>query len=105
MPAAYLHLADNNPFGIEDDALSTLVVRGLADAPVRPWLTMELNYFVELGRFPGFGDGDGTFTTAATAQSAYRSPLLTWNGWNNGTVRGAIGVDRFVLRMHVLLSI
>lgn len=100
MTAAYLHMDEDSGIDAEDDGLSTLVVRGIVDTSIRPWISLELNYFAELARLPGFGGGDGTFATASTTQSAYRSPLLTWNGWDQGTVLGSIGVDRFVFRLE-----
>lgn len=94
---AYLHFDDIPelyPGG--DDGLFATVARVMVDREWDNGLSLELNYFADLTRSPVIAGGTGgAFGTAGSTDSVYRSPFLAWTLWDDGSIRGGAGVDRF----------
>ncbi|MEM7158041.1 MAG: hypothetical protein AAF799_34690 [Myxococcota bacterium] len=94
---AYLHFDDIPelyPGG--DDGLFSTVARVMVDRDFDHRFSLELNYFADLTRSPTVAGGTGgAFGTAGSTDSVYRSPFLAWTLWEDGSIRGGAGVDRF----------
>jgi len=94
LTGAYLHF-DDEPllFPEGDDALGVAVGRVTLDADAGEHFSFEFNGFVDLSRAPGAALG-GAFASAGATDSVYRTRYLSTAFWDNGGVRGTIGVDR-----------
>ena len=94
LTGAYLHF-DDEPllFPDGDDALGVAVGRVTLDADVGKHVSFELNGFIDLSRAPGAALG-GAFASAGATDSVYRTRYLSTAFWDNGGVRGTLGVDR-----------
>ncbi len=94
LTGAYLHF-DDEPllFPDGDDALGVAVGRVTLDADAGEHVSFELNGFIDLSRAPGAALG-GAFASAGATDSVYRTRYLSAAFWDNGGVRGTLGVDR-----------
>lgn len=98
LTGAFLHFDDEPTlFPNGDDALLASVFRVIAERDLGRHFGIEMNYFMDLSRVPGGGSVAGAFSTAGSTDSVYRSPWLTYGFWNDGSVRGRLGTDRFVV--------
>ncbi|MEM6989910.1 MAG: hypothetical protein AAF721_05420 [Myxococcota bacterium] len=101
LTGAFLHFDDvPELFPDGDDALLASVFRVIAKRDVGKHFGVELNYFLDLSRSPGGGAAAGAFTTAGSAGSVYRSPYLQYRFWQDGSMSGSFGADRFVFDAH-----
>ncbi len=93
LTGAYLHFDDEPElFPQGDDALGVAVGRVTLDADAGKHVSFEFNGFIDLSRSPGAALG--AFASAGTTESVYRTRYLTSTFWDNGGVRGTLGVDR-----------
>lgn len=94
---AYLHFPDiPELYPTGDDGLFSTVGRVIVNRKFNDRYTLELNYFADLTRSPVVGGNTGgAFGTAGSTDSVYRNPFLSWTLWDDGSVRGGAGVDRF----------
>lgn len=94
LTGAYLHFDDEPAlFPAGDDALGLASGRVTVDAKPGKRIALSLHGFVDLTRSPG-GTIGGAFTSPGATVSAYRTRYLGWTFWQNGAVRGAMGLDR-----------
>jgi len=101
LTGAFLHFDDvPELFPAGDDALLASVFRVIAKRDLSDNFGVEMNYFLDLSRTPGAGATAGAFATAGSAGSAYRSPYLQWQFWDDGSMAGNVGADRFVFDAH-----
>lgn len=98
LTGAYLHHDDEAAalFPDGDDALGLVVGRILARGGIGEHVRYDVNGFVELARSPGSLLG-GAFASAGSTESAYRTRFLGWRFWEDGAVRGSLGLDRAVM--------
>ncbi|MCA9691396.1 MAG: hypothetical protein KC636_17465, partial [Myxococcales bacterium] len=95
LTGAFLHFRDEPAlFPNGDDALALGLGRLLVDADVGEHVSFDVNGFFELARTPGFGALSGAFASAGQTDSVYRTRYLTWRYWEDGSVRGSLGLDR-----------
>lgn len=101
LTGSFLHFDDEPAlFPTGDDALLLTVGRVLLEADASEHVHVSFNGFGELSRVP-FGAGlGGTFASAGSTESAYRTRYLTWKFWQQGSVGGQLGVDRLALRLR-----
>lgn len=98
---AYLHYGEQPPpLPQDDDAILGSVFRLLSDHRFDNGFGFDVNLFMDLSRAPDLTGAGGTFVTAGGIESAYRSPYLLWSFWDNGSVSGQLGVDRFAVEFH-----
>jgi hypothetical protein len=100
LTGSFLHF-DDEPliFPNGDDALVLTVGRVLVEADAGEHVHISFNGFGELARAP-FGSGlGGSFASAGSTSSAYRTRYLGWQFWDQGAVSGQLGVDRLALRL------
>ncbi len=83
----------------EKDWLAAGVGRLIVDGDLDPGFDFECNAFLEMSRLPPLSL-DGTFATAGSVRSPYRTPHLTWDFWEGGEGRGQLGLDRFFVSLH-----
>ncbi|MCB9702815.1 MAG: hypothetical protein H6711_13045 [Myxococcales bacterium] len=94
LTGAYLHFPDEPlVFPNGDDALGVAVGRITVDADAGRHVSFEVNGFVDLARSP-LGSLGGAFTSAGATDSVYRTRYLRWTFWENGAIRGTMGLDR-----------
>lgn len=94
---AFLHYADDlAPLGVEDDGLVALVGRVIVTDTFADAIDFELNVFADISRAPSALGG--TFATTGSFTTPYRAPALTFNIWDQGSVRGVTGIDRARIR-------
>ncbi|KIG16383.1 hypothetical protein DB30_04550 [Enhygromyxa salina] len=101
LTGSYLHFDDPELFPAGDDAMAVTVGRILLEADVGQYLHVSFNGFGELARVPGGGSLGGSFASAGSTRSAYRTRYLGWQFWENGSVTGQLGVDRASMRVSV----
>lgn len=78
-----------------DDGAGAAVFRLLLDGHL--WkFDYDANLFLELSRGP-LGVGNSAFATAGSFVTPYRTRFLQWTYWNEGFVRGQLGVDRLAV--------
>jgi hypothetical protein len=101
LTGSFLHFDDEPAlFPNGDDALLLTVGRVLLEADAGEHVHVSFNGFGELSRVP-FGAGSGgTFASAGSTESAYRTRYLSWKFWQQGSVGGQLGVDRLALRLR-----
>ena len=101
LTGAFLHFDDvPELFPDGDDALLASVFRIMAKRDLGDHFGVELNYFLDLSRVPGGAAATGAFSTAGSRGSVYRYPFLVYRAWEQGSVTGSLGVDRFVVDAH-----
>ncbi|RLB62746.1 MAG: hypothetical protein DRI90_08345, partial [Deltaproteobacteria bacterium] len=96
LTGAFLHYRDMPPpFPQEDDSLLGSITRLLLTGDLGEIWRYEANLFVDLSRQP-LGALSGAFASAGSfeATTPYRSDLLTWGFWEEGSLRGSMGIDR-----------
>ena len=100
LTGGYLHF-DDEPllFPNGDDAFVITVGRILVEADVGEHVHLSFNGFGELARSPFGGGLAGSFASAGSTESAYRTRTLTWRYWESGAVVGQLGVDRAAVRL------
>jgi len=101
LTGSYLHFDDDEVFPTGDDAMALTVARLLVEADAGPYVHISFNGFGELSRTPVGSNAGGTFASAGSTRSAYRSPMLDWQFWESGTMSGQLGIDRASLRLSV----
>lgn len=89
---AFLHYPDRPPFP-DDDGLAAGVGRLILKGDLAAEIGYDIHAFIDLSRGPTNGLG-GTFSTAGSFVTPYRTQSLTWNFWSDGGVRGQMGLDR-----------
>ena len=100
LTGAYLDAPDLPVFyANERDWLAAGVGRLILDGALTPKIDFECNAFLEVSRLPPLSV-DGTFATAGSVRSPYRTPYLTWDFWEEDEGRGQLGLDRFFLSLH-----
>lgn len=82
-----------------DDALVVTVGRAVLEADAGEHVHFSVNGFFELARVPSAGGLSGSFASAGSTASAYRTRYLVWNYWESGAVRGQLGLDRAAIRV------
>jgi len=82
-----------------DDGLAAGVARLLLSGDLGPRVKYEVNLHGELSRAPSMFAGGGAFATAGSFVSPYRNRYLSWDYWDNGTVKGQLGVDRLMVKI------
>ncbi|MCA9660920.1 MAG: hypothetical protein KC486_21435, partial [Myxococcales bacterium] len=94
LTGAYLHF-DDQPylFPTGDDGLGVAVGRVTVDADAGEHVSFEVNGFVDLTRSP-LGSISGAFSSAGQTASVYRTKYLGATFWENGAMRGTVGLDR-----------
>ncbi|MEZ4381865.1 MAG: hypothetical protein R3A79_10970 [Nannocystaceae bacterium] len=94
LTGAYLHF-DDEPylFPTGDDGLGVAVGRVTVDADAGEHVSFEVNGFVDLTRSP-LGSLSGAFSSAGQTASVYRTEYLGATFWENGAMRGTVGLDR-----------
>lgn len=100
LTGSYLHF-DDEPmlFPQGDDALLVTVGRIMVEADAGKHVHFSFNGFGELSRSPLAGGLSGTFASAGSTRSAYRTRYLSWTYWESGAVLGQLGVDRASMRL------
>jgi hypothetical protein len=83
----------------EKDWLASGVGRLILDGTLSPEIDFEVNAFLEVSRLPPLSL-EGTFATAGSVSSPYRTPYLTWDFWEEDEGRGQLGLDRLVMSLH-----
>lgn len=104
--AGFLHYPDEPavyPSG--DDGLAAGVVRLVLDGGLTRGVDYEVNVFSDLSRLPSLARGGGllaagSFSTAGSFESPYRTPYLAWSYWRSGSTTGQLGVDRLSVKLH-----
>ncbi|PRQ10144.1 hypothetical protein [Enhygromyxa salina] len=100
LTGSYLHFDDNpDVFPNGDDAMLVTVARLLLEADVGEHVHFSFNGFGELSRVPGGASLGGSFASAGSTRSSYRTRYLTWQYWDDGAVGGQLGVDRASMRL------
>jgi len=95
LTGSFLHFPDEPlfyPGG--DDALAIVVGRVVAEEDVGEHVHLSFNAFGELSRVPTGGSFGGSFASAGSTSSAYRTRFLGWQFWDDGSVGGQVGIDR-----------
>lgn len=100
LTGAYLHF-DDEPllFPNGDDVLALAEARIIVDAPVGKHVHLSFNGFSELARAPSGAALAGSFASAGSTRSAYRTRYLSWSYWQSGTIVGQLGIDRAAMRL------
>ena len=99
LTGAYLHHRDvEKLFPDRDDGLGAGVFRLILDGDLGTYTNYEVNFFTEASRVPATGLG-GTFATAGSFESPYRTPYLLWNFWEDDSATGQMGLDRFFVNL------
>jgi hypothetical protein len=83
----------------EKDWLAAGVGRLILDGDLGSGIDFECNAFLELSRLPPLSLY-GTYATAGSVRSPYRTPYLTWDFWEEGEGTGQLGLDRFFATLH-----
>lgn len=97
MTGAYMHFRDLElTVPPADAALGGSVMRLLLDGGLGRYFDYEVNAFADVTAGGQFG---GTFATAGSVRSPYRTRYLTWTYWDEGSVDGRLGLDRANLRL------
>ncbi len=97
LTGAFLHFPDEPLlFANGDDGMVLGEGRFIINTPAGKHLKFDINTFVDVSRLPTGGTLNGAFTSASSG-SAYRTRFLSWNYWQNGGVRGNLGVDRLAM--------
>jgi hypothetical protein len=99
LTGSYLHFDDPDVFPAGDDAMAVTVGRILVEADAGQFVHISFNGFGELARVPTGASLGGSFASAGSTRSAYRTRYLTWQFWQDGAVGGQLGVDRASLRL------
>lgn len=101
MTGSFLHYDDvPELFPAGDDALVLVEGRVLVEADAGKHVHFTFNGFGDFARSP-LGSGlAGSFASAGSTSSAYRTRYLAWNFWKSGAVAGQLGVDRAGIRMN-----
>jgi hypothetical protein len=95
LTGSFLHFPDEPllyPGG--DDALALVVGRLIAEEDAGEHVHLSFNAFTELSRVPAGGSFGGSFASAGSTASAYRTRYLSWRFWDDGSVGGQLGIDR-----------
>jgi hypothetical protein len=79
-----------------DDGLGAAVSRLIVKGDLAADLTYDVHLFLDLSR--GAGGLGGTFATAGSFVTPYRTRFLAWDFWNEGAVRGQLGLDRIAVQ-------
>ncbi len=82
-----------------DDGLAAAVARLLMSGALGARVKYEVNIHGELGRSPGALAGAGSFATAGSFVTPYRTKYLSWDYWEDGAVAGQLGVDRLLFKL------
>jgi hypothetical protein len=94
---AYLHFPDlPGFFPPNDEALIASVTRLMLDGDLGLVTDYEINLYADLARAPAATLG-GSFDTAGSAATPYRTPHLSWQPWSTASAYGELGVDRLNL--------
>ncbi|MFO7562517.1 MAG: hypothetical protein R6X02_07725, partial [Enhygromyxa sp.] len=100
LTGSYLHFDDEPALFPEgDDALLVTVGRILVEADAGKHVHFSFNGFGELARSPLAGGLQGSFASAGSTRSAYRTRYLSWSYWESGAILGQLGVDRASMRL------
>lgn len=96
---AFLHYRDlPPPFPDGDDGLAGAELRLLLDGQAPGKVGYEINLFADVSRGPS-SEAAGAFSTAGSfALTPYRTRYLHLDYWEDGAVRGQMGVDRLRVR-------
>jgi hypothetical protein len=101
LTGSFLHYDDvPELFPAGDDALVFVVGRVLVEADAGKHVHFTFNGFGEVARAPVGSNLGGSFASAGSTASAYRTRYLNWNFWQNGAIAGQLGVDRAAIRMN-----
>ena len=100
LTGSFLHFDDEPAlFPNGDDAMALTVARVLVEADAGEHVHFSFNGFGELSRVPLGANLGGSFTSAGSTSSSYRTRYLSWNFWESGAVGGQLGVDRAAVRL------
>ena len=101
LTGSFLHYDDvPELFPAGDDALALIVGRVLLEADAGKHVHFTFNGFGELSRSPSGSGIGGSFASAGSTSSAYRTRFLVWNFWQSGAIGGQLGVDRAAIRLN-----
>ena len=84
-----------------DDGLAAGVARLLLSGDLGQRVKYEVNLHGELARSPAMMMGGGAFATAGSFVSPYRNRYLSWDYWEDGTVKGQLGLDRLLVKIYL----
>lgn len=101
LTGAYLHMP-NVPalFPNGDDALVAAVMRLILEGELGLYVDYDVHLYTDLSRVPAIGLG-GSFVTAGSMRSPYRTTYLDAEPWKDGTVSGKLGIDRLAVHVSV----
>jgi hypothetical protein len=101
LTSAYLHYPDEPLFFPPgDEGLVAGVTRLILDGGLGAYLDYEANLYADLSYTPESLLG-GTFATAGSFETPYRTTYLSWDFWQSGGMSGQLGVDRLAIDLEV----
>lgn len=99
LTGAFFHYpTKEHVFPEEDDGLGSGVLRLILEGDLGAHTDYEIHVFTALARSPEAGLG-GAFSRAGSSASPYRYPHLSLEYWDDGYVKGDLGIDRFVFQV------
>jgi len=99
LTGAFFHYpAEEDVFPADDDGLGAGVLRLILEGGLGYHVGYEINIYSSLARSGTAGLG-GAFDRAGSATSPYRYPHLSLRYWEDGSVQGELGIDRFVFQV------
>jgi hypothetical protein len=89
--------------GIPDDALLGAVGRLILKGNFSKDFDYDVHGFIDIDRAAGGSSGGvgGTFSTAGSFLTPYRTRYLSWGFWSSGNNTGTLGIDRLSLHGRV----
>lgn len=100
LTGAFLHLPDALAAYSADDGLAASVARLLVNAALGQRIKLEANLYADLSRAPAAANLGGAFATAGASRTPYRTAYLRWNYWEDGAVKGQLGLDRLAVKLQ-----
>lgn len=100
LTGSFVHFDDEPAlFPNGDDALALTVGRVRVEADAGEHVHFSFNGFGELARVPAGASVGGSFASAGSTASAYRTRFLAWQFWQDGSATGQIGVEWMSMRL------
>ena len=81
------------------DGMAATVARLLLSGDLGSRVKYEANFHGELARSPASALGGASFATAGSFATPYRNRYLAWDYWEDGTVKGQLGLDRLLFKL------